>query len=635
VRDEAPRAAVAAAREALTRLAFEEAARLASRALPEVDPGSELACEIEMVHAESLIRMGEGQRGKEAAIRVAEAARRLHAPTLEARAALTYGEELTPPLAESRMSELLERALAALPPSEERLRVRVTAHLAAALTPPVDRETSIRSRQLAADSLSRARELDDDTRLFVLRFAGSASGYAIGSEERLELAEQTIGLAARLKRPVVMVDRGGWHVAHLREHGRLAEATAALDAYLTLLREFKQPHYRWRPPLVLAAHAALDGDFARADRLSREGRALIDEGSALEASTTWASQRLAHALLRDDPAALAEDAEAIIGSWEALARFVWWARVFKAIVLAMLGKSAEARDELRTLRYEDYNFPGMLMIGHLAILLGDTAMASKVLGLLMPLRDRGEFFWTGHGISCIGPASRICGELAAMLGQNESARALLEQGIHASERMASPPFVALCRARLVALGGPRHAKRPIAPPARVDVSVSREGETWRIRSSAGGEVVLGDSKGLRYLAELVRDPGRELHVTQLAELSEAAGDAGVVLDAKAKEAYRRRLEDLRDTLEEARRFGDEARAACAEAEIDALAEQLAGAVGLGGRDRRAGSHVERARINVQRRLKDVVRRVEEQDAALGRYLAVALRTGVWCSFSPP
>jgi hypothetical protein len=48
-----------------------------------------------------------------------------------------------------------------------------------------------------------------------------------------------------------------------------------------------------------------------------------------------------------------------------------------------------------------------------------------------------------------------------------------------------------------------------------------------------------------------------------------------------------------------------------------------------------GSHVERARINVQRRLKDVVRRVEEQDPALGRYLAAALQTGIWCSFRPP
>jgi hypothetical protein len=47
-----------------------------------------------------------------------------------------------------------------------------------------------------------------------------------------------------------------------------------------------------------------------------------------------------------------------------------------------------------------------------------------------------------------------------------------------------------------------------------------------------------------------------------------------------------------------------------------------------------GSRVERARVNVQRRLKDVIRRVEEQDPALGRYLAAAVKTGTWCSFAP-
>jgi non-specific serine/threonine protein kinase len=117
-------------------------------------------------------------------------------------------------------------------------------------------------------------------------------------------------------------------------------------------------------------------------------------------------------------------------------------------------------------------------------------------------------------------------------------------------------------------------------------------------------------------------------------LLEPAGDAGPVLDAKAKDAYKRRLEDLRDDLEEAQRFGDTARVARAEEEIDALVEQLAGAVGLGGRDRKVGSHVERARINVQRRLKDVLRRIEEQDPTFGRWLTASIKTGTWCTFTP-
>jgi hypothetical protein len=65
-----------------------------------------------------------------------------------------------------------------------------------------------------------------------------------------------------------------------------------------------------------------------------------------------------------------------------------------------------------------------------------------------------------------------------------------------------------------------------------------------------------------------------------------------------------------------------------------LADELARAVGLGGRDRRAGSASERARINVQRRIRDVLTRVAELDASLGRHLELHVKTGVFCSWEP-
>ncbi|HWB81477.1 MAG TPA: hypothetical protein VG755_41230, partial [Nannocystaceae bacterium] len=64
------------------------------------------------------------------------------------------------------------------------------------------------------------------------------------------------------------------------------------------------------------------------------------------------------------------------------------------------------------------------------------------------------------------------------------------------------------------------------------------------------------------------------------------------------------------------------------------AEQLAAAVGLGGRDRRAASNVERARINVQRRIKDALRRIRAEDAALARYLEATVHTGTYCVYQP-
>jgi non-specific serine/threonine protein kinase len=107
-----------------------------------------------------------------------------------------------------------------------------------------------------------------------------------------------------------------------------------------------------------------------------------------------------------------------------------------------------------------------------------------------------------------------------------------------------------------------------------------------------------------------------------------------VLDEAAKAAYRARAADLREALDDATARGDVGRAEKARDELDALGEELARAVGLGGRDRKAGSVVERMRVNVQRRLRDAIDRVAAQSPALGRYLEASVRTGAFCSYAP-
>ncbi|MFN7951434.1 MAG: AAA family ATPase [bacterium] len=182
-----------------------------------------------------------------------------------------------------------------------------------------------------------------------------------------------------------------------------------------------------------------------------------------------------------------------------------------------------------------------------------------------------------------------------------------------------------------------------APAASLVFELRRAGETWEV-SRAGRTVHLRDSKGLRMLGALVDEPRRERHVLDLVALADGGagdgngvidrGDAGELLDARARDAYRQRAMELRAELEEAERWNDAARAQRAHGELDALSEELARGVGLGGRDRRAAGAAERARVNVQRRLRDAIRRIEEQDLELGRHLARAIRTGTFCSYDP-
>jgi predicted ATPase len=181
---------------------------------------------------------------------------------------------------------------------------------------------------------------------------------------------------------------------------------------------------------------------------------------------------------------------------------------------------------------------------------------------------------------------------------------------------------------------------------------AREGDYWTI-SYAGNETRLKDIKGLRYIAQLLKVPGREVHVLDLATSvegtlprstrpriehddlsSDGFGDAGVVLDATAKAAYKQRLADLREDLEEAEGFNDPERAARVQEEIDALVGQLSGGVGLGGRDRKATSQAEKARVNITKSVKDALKRIEEHHRQLGDHLRATIRTGTYCAYVP-
>jgi catechol 2,3-dioxygenase-like lactoylglutathione lyase family enzyme len=196
-----------------------------------------------------------------------------------------------------------------------------------------------------------------------------------------------------------------------------------------------------------------------------------------------------------------------------------------------------------------------------------------------------------------------------------------------------------------------------AAVAEVEGNLFRqEGEYWTVVFD-GSVVRLRDAKGLRYLARLLAHPGREFHAVDL-EAAEARaapaaplgsrasggqpelavradlGDAGVLLDATAKAAYRARLAELRTELEEAEGFNDLARAAKARQEMEFLVGELARAVGLGGRDRRAASHAERARLNVTRAIRAAVANLARDNPALGRHLAATIRTGRYCAYLP-
>jgi hypothetical protein len=168
----------------------------------------------------------------------------------------------------------------------------------------------------------------------------------------------------------------------------------------------------------------------------------------------------------------------------------------------------------------------------------------------------------------------------------------------------------------------------------------REGDYWTVEY-ADTTSRLRDMKGLCYLAYLVRDPGREFHALDLMRMQMQRDGLGTpvehgleVLDPQAKTAYRQRLEELRADLEEAEAFNDTGRAARAREEMEAIGEQLAAAVGLGGRVRTVRSTAERARTTVTQRVRAAIQRIAQQQPALADHLDSRIETGTFCVYRP-
>jgi hypothetical protein len=178
-----------------------------------------------------------------------------------------------------------------------------------------------------------------------------------------------------------------------------------------------------------------------------------------------------------------------------------------------------------------------------------------------------------------------------------------------------------------------------------------EGEYWSI-SWEGTVCRLRDAKGLHYIAQLLRHPGREFHARELVALVadlqplppgpssdrglqvSTSNDAGPVLDARAKADFKRRLEDLRAEVEEAERYNDPGRVSRAREEMEIITNQLAVAIGLGGRDRVTASDAERARLAVTKRIKAALVKIRQANPALARHLTTAITTGYFCCYAP-
>jgi tetratricopeptide (TPR) repeat protein len=681
-----------AGERALGLLAYEEAARLFELALQatelEQSPDPRTHCELLLGLGDAQARAGELEQAKATFLRAAEIAKTERLPEHLARAAIGYGGRFVwePGRGDHDLRPLLEQAIKTLGTDDGELRLRLMARLAGGPLTDVP-EAEQRRATLSREAVEMARRLHDPASL---AYALDARWTAIWGPdtlaERVDIAAEAVRTAAQAGDKERLHDAHIWCALAALEHGNLRCAHSELEAEARLATELRQPAQRWFGVVLQGTLATFEGRFGDSEQLIPQASELARAAGLI--AELYATLQLW--ALRFEQGRTEEVEEAIA---ELDRRFPMYPvlRCVRAHVATELGHQWVARQELHALAAEDFaTLPrnddwlfSLCLLADVAREVGDAQSATSIYELLLPYADRNA---VNPPAACVGSVHRSLAVTAALMERWSEAERHFSAALRANSEMGARPWVAHTSLNwaeaLLRRDGPGDRERAgelaaqaaaigrglgmVRTLARAELFADdgigdavatsirpslfrREGEYWAI-AYEGDAFRLKDSKGLRYLGRLLAEPGRELHALDLVAgeraseragdrvepglLSSALGDAGEVLDARAKAEYRSRLAELEQDAEEARALGDDERAARADAERDFIARELASALGLGGRDRRAASASERARVSVTRAIRAALARIPEQSPALSEHLDRTIRTGTFCSYVP-
>jgi hypothetical protein len=615
-------------------MAYEDAASWYARALRALD----LVEGVIVRRATLLLALGEARLGsgdragaREEFLQAAALARAAAQPELLARAALGLGSGLAGfevGLLDQEQLDLLEEARERLPKQQHVLRALVTARRSVAGT-MIDSDE--RRLALAHEALRLARQTDDDeAQASALAALCDALAGPDHTRTRLAYASEIVERAARLRNPPLELLGRRLRLVALLEAGDRAAAEAEVTAYRVRTEAFRHPLYTWYVPLWRATWALAEGRLADCRTLNELAETQGQSAGSHNAYLLAFTQRWCLLAELEDR----EGIQRLFGGIDLEQGTALWARITSALVMAQIGDRDAARrqldavaPQLASLPRDSEWLPCMAQVAEIVGLIGPRPIGRWTYDALRPFADL--FVIEGIGAAIRGPVQRHLGLLATALGERELARQHFAAALQAAQRLGAPRLVERIQ---------REAASP-AGPGEQDVEggdnvFRRDGDYWTVHFVGRG-VRLRDSKGLHDLAALLARPGVHVAALDLAggpATTHVAGDAGEVLDAAARDAYRQRLIELEDEATEADAAGDAGRSERIAIEREALVEQLTAAYGLGGRSRRASSDAERARSAVTARIRDAIRRISKVHPDLGRHLVRSIHTGAFCVY---
>ena len=592
---------------------------------------------------------------------------------LFSRAALLHAADVQPGIVDTATAALLEEARAMLGERLPALSARLLARHATSLQPAMDQEVPMSmSRQAIGD----ARDSGDPTALVYVLDQARWGLYAAPLAERLAVGSELLERArAVADHRMALAAHEALALLHV-EAGDFLAFDGDVDAMLRLADDIGHPRYRWRALLLASTRSLTRGeldasdsfvtevvkhgaliddplfpialalhDFTRKRAARRDDEVRTGHAAVAQMMSGFAHARMQIAMLAAACAARRSDLETARKELARVGRppdFLLLDPSLAACVAEAYACGGSADDrrwirdvlagrEMRDIPADPVSFmyegTVVRLLGLLDASLGKLDLARRELEEAHALAtERGHRVWV----------AQTAYELAAVLrASGEEWQVALEQSLGLACDLGMIGLEKDARARLSEWSGVRDAPETPAEPSRV-VRIERLGNEWAVRR--GDRMVsVKDSRGMQLLARLVERPDQEIHVLALASdeaTSMPESTAGELIDEHARAAYRGRLMELDQELAAAERDADLGRLTRLRGEREALIAELARAVGLHGRARPAGSATERARVNVQRRLRDAMVRIGESDEELGRYFRRAIRTGTFCSFRP-
>jgi hypothetical protein len=585
---------------------------------------------------------------------------------------------------------LYGEALERLPDADSALRARLLARLAAGMYWSAAPE---RRQALAQDAIAMARRVGDDPTLaLVLSDAHRATWDPDSPERALDWAKEIHVLAKRMDNMELALTAHSWRISLLLELGELAMVDDKIDEFARTADRLHQPRGLVGVHVHACARALIEGRYEEAEDLLGK----VAEFAALLQQDQFMGMRLAALafVMRYAQGRLGELEQAVRQFADAQPEMPVW-RCGLLSVYLQTGRDAELRREYERLAVNGFGalprdnlwLPGLAFLAEACAHLGDRDGARTLVDHLRPYAGRNV---VTPDVAYVGPVDRYLALVAATAGDHEEAAARFAAAKALARKMGARPMLAqlaldeaevlrdrdrarsstlaaeaaaladelgleVLAARARGLAGDAEERAVPEPTAAGAVPragrVRRRGDVWEV-AWAGAPFHVKDAKGVHYLIRLLECPGQELHALDLAGGATAApasgaavdpelsvrgrgqDDAGPMLDGRAKAEYRQRIGDLREEIEEAEAFNDLERAGRAREELEFLAHELSAAVGLGGRDRRAASASERARVNVTRALRATVDRIAKHDPILGHHLRTCVRTGAFCVYEP-